>query len=252
MLTNLKKAINDAFGVHSPSKEMGNTKKKEEWVWVEGYKGTNSNMQCRDYQFEMYKTHMMPEDVKIKDCEAGFHLCLTLKQVFSYYDVGSGNRFFKVKALVRQADLDEYDKDYIGGNSICSMSIRWYGSGFTTEKAKRDKLAAKDIIFLEELSIDEILAAKSPECVKWSDEYKQLAIDHGTGYVYNLIKEEEDKKRHKKEIKKLVDLGYSRPFATYIVDKNKFDIAFAVGSQTDLSMDMKVLAILHDDLDMED
>ena len=26
---------------------------KEEWVWIEGYKGTSSDMTCNDYQYEL-------------------------------------------------------------------------------------------------------------------------------------------------------------------------------------------------------
>ena len=45
----------------------------------------------------------------------------------------------------------------------------------------------------------------------------------------------------------LVEDGYSLPFASYMVEKNKFEIAHVFGSQKDLSMDMKVLGIFRED-----
>ena len=41
----------------------------------------------------------------------------------------------------------------------------------------------------------------------------------------------------------LIADGYSEPFAAYINGKKKFEVAHAVGTQKDLSMDMKVLTI---------
>ena len=55
-------------------------KEAEEWVWIEGYKGTYRDMTCaNDYQFELGKRFDMDcEGDEIKQCEKGFHLCLTL------------------------------------------------------------------------------------------------------------------------------------------------------------------------------
>lgn len=194
------------------------TEEKEEWVWVEGYKGTDRNMCCRDFQYEMNKQFDMPEDAEIKECESGFHLCLTLSDTFNYYRVIDGHRFFKVKALVRKVDEEKY------GTTIHD------GWGFVT--GKYDKLVAKSIIFLSELTVDEIL--KDTTVCDLPEKYKHMAIE-------TTIR----KAHYNYQTDTLVEDGYSKPFATHIVKSNKFDIAHAVGSQKDLSMDMKVFYILN-------
>ncbi len=192
---------------------------EEEWIWVEGYKGTDANMCCRDCQYELGKQYDMPEGEKIKECESGFHLCLSLQDVFDYYDVGIGHRFFKVKALVRKADKDSYRGAFKYGDN-------WY-----TVSGCHNKLAAKSIIFTSELTYDEIL--KNSDAQDLPEDYKKMAIDVSIGVAVKNY-----------QINTLVEDGYSIPFATYIININKFYIAHAVGSQKDLSMDMKVLTIV--------
>lgn len=117
--------------------------KTEEWIWVEGYKGTDKNMKCRDFQYELGKQFDMPEDEEIEACNSGFHLCRDLADVYSYYDIGNGNRFFKVKALVRKEDYDRMERE----SSIYMFSLY----------SRHDsKLAAKSIEFISELTPDEI------------------------------------------------------------------------------------------------
>lgn len=198
---------------HTPKPEEG-------WVWVEGYKATDANMQCRGYQYELGVQYDMPEDKPIQVCESGFHLCLQLHDVFYYYSVGNGVRFFKVKALVRKADKDNYRGAFRCGDT-------WYNTN-----TSNNKLAAKSIIFTSELTYDEIL--KNTDAQNLPEEYKKIAIESS---IQNAI--------NQYEINILVEDGYSIPFATYIIKSSKFDIAHAFGSQKDLSMDMKVLGILY-------
>lgn len=37
-------------------KEKINAETGEEWIWIDGFKGTNSEMKCRDYQFKIGET----------------------------------------------------------------------------------------------------------------------------------------------------------------------------------------------------
>lgn len=207
------------------------TDSADEWIWVEGYKGTDRNMCCRDYQFELGKQFDMPEGSEIDLCHSGFHLCKNLCNVYCYYNINNGNRFFKVKALVRKRDAD---------NPVRSGASIWR-RGLNGE----DKLASKSIVFLEELSTEEIFDAYGRyETKAWSLEDKTLAREKGISHVRELIKHRDDDTK----IATLVELGYSETFARYIVvDREAYGIAFAVGSQKDLSMDMKVLMILKDE-----
>lgn len=196
---------------------------KDKWIWVEGYKGTDRDMSCRGYQFELGKQYDMPEDAEIETCSSGFHLCLNINDVFNYYEIGDGHRFFKVKALVRILDATNYGTyPRSSYGFICAYPI--------------NKLAAKSIEFVEELSIDEIFepyGLNDNRLEGWSEEYKKIALEIGIPATTTLI--------HKD---KLVELGYSSAFATIIAEDDKrYEVAKAVGSQPGLSMDMKAYLI---------
>ena len=190
-------------------------KPAEEWIWVEGYKGTPKDMKCHDYQYELGIRYDMPEGAPIVTCASGFHLCLELKDVFNFYGVGDGNRFFKVQALVRKTDYDEY----LGKG----MAIRIF---YDTKK-----LAAKAIIFESELTPDEVLIHVGGQDLP--EEYKNLAMEKSLTEALARY-----------QLNTLVEDGYSAAFAGYVVKKNKFDAAHAVASMNDLSLDMKVLFIV--------
>lgn len=215
-----KVILNGAWGeaVTCKKTEEPKPEEPEKWIWVEGYKGMDKNMQGHgEYQFEVGKRYDMPTDVEIRDCHAGFHLSLNLKDVFKHFRIGRGNRFFKVKALVREKDYNEYGKSTVNFG---------YGS------SKRDKLASQSIEIIRELTVEEIF--KDTEWASWSDEYKKLAMATGINAAQDKITEDE-----------LVALGYSRPFASMITQKGRNSIAKAVASQPELSMDMKALMILN-------
>ena len=210
-----KKAIKEAEELNKNIGEVYDNNyeaPEEEWIWVEGYKGTDKDMCCRDFQYELGKQYDMSDDQTVEVCKSGFHLCLKLDDVFDYYKIGCGYRFFKVKALVRKTDKDNY----------CSHSLYW-GS-------YNNKLTSKSIIFLSELTADEILKGTGAE--ELPEEYKQLAIEVDVDYAAQIYRQHI-----------LIKDGYSEPFALCVINNGKFDIAHAVGSQKDLSMDMKVWTI---------
>lgn len=196
-------------------------KPEEEWIWIEGYKGTDSNMKCRGYQFELGVKYDIPDDQEVEECKTGFHLCLNLGDVYSYYGIGNGNRYFRVKALVRKSDVAKY-----GTHQYIDTGYGRYPTGIC------DKLASKSIILQSELTIDEIL--KGTEAEQLPIEYKQLAINSGIGFAVDLYNRNT-----------LVADGYSEAFAEYIIRNNLYGTAHAFGSQKDLSMDVKVLGILY-------
>ena len=114
---------------------------QEEWVRVKGYKGMHEDMKAHyDFQYELGKTYTVEDPDSISICEYGYHFSLNLKDVFRYYDLANNNRFFKVEALVRKKDYDEYGKTYT--TTIFSDRV--------------DKLVAKEITILEEVSVKEM------------------------------------------------------------------------------------------------
>lgn len=205
----------------------------EEWIWVEGVKGMDKDMQCRGYQFEIGRQEDMPEGEKIIDCRSGFHFCLNLADVFEYYDIGNGHRFFRVKGLVRKKDFDEYVDPY---KLTPTRSSEW-----ALKPWRRDKLAAKSIVPLYELTPDQIFSGTKE--ANWPLEDKIFALENGKAAVQDRV-----------DMRELISLGYSETFAYYLVTKchDKLEVAKTVGSLTELSMDMKVLCILSGKLETKE
>lgn len=211
------------FTEQAPEQTVEPEKPVEEWVWVTGYKGMDKDMKCHGgFQYELGKRYDMPEDAEVRECSSGFHMCLKLDDVFDYVAVGGENRFFEVKALVRTKDKDMY------GTTQYHRDIH----GFLMPRSVINKLAAKSIEIVRELTADEILERWGGN--EWDDKYKQLALSANIKTATNTM-----------NIDDLTDLGYSLPFAQWLVNNKKYEVAKAVGSQTDLSMDMKCLMIMN-------
>lgn len=205
----------------------------EEWVWVEGYKGTDKTLGCRGYQYEMHNVHTMPKGEEIVECRNGFHFCIELKRVFDYYGIENGNRFFRVRAEVKKSDLDKYYEQYkIETNAAYPDSVV-IGDPIGKGIGSKDKLAARSIEFLYELTPDDIFKGSKGE--NWSREDKLLAMQLGMPQVSAIH-----------DVKDLVELGYSESFAWYIRGIHRTEIAKAVASQKDLSMDMKAMIIINE------
>lgn len=196
-------------------KKVEEKKAEEKWVWVTGYKGLDKDMKAHGgFQYEMDQLYIMPDGERVQACYSGFHLCLNLKDLYKYKSIGYSNRFFECKALVRESDLNEYGK-----------------AGFPF---KKDKLAAKSIRLVRELSVDEIMADVDG-AAEWTQDVKELAITDG------IYKAETEWK-----VIVMTRMGYARPLAEYIVnhcDGSGYDLAVALDAQTDISMDTKVNAI---------
>lgn len=236
-----RKMAEAVMNFEEDSKKAKEALASDEWIWVEGYKGTDKDMQCRGYQFELNKQFDMPEGADIKDCESGFHFCRDLKDVFGYYRLGGGNRFFKVHALVRKKDYEEYGK-YVK-TEVSNALYYMYGSMYGQQKPTtlidqiRDKLTSKSIVFLHELTPDVVCAAYAKDDISgFTLDEKALAMKESIDHVRNIHKSRE-----------LVTLGYSEAFAKYIVEAGHYKAAYAAGMQEGLSMDMKVAFILRED-----
>lgn len=220
---------NKLFGLPGSEAEQKEEKQEtleEEYVWVEGYKGTDKNMKCRDYQYELNKQFNMSDDTKIDVCYSGFHLCPKLKQVFRYYGVTNGNRFFKVMALVPKKQTEKI----------------WNGwAGYTDP----EKYAAKSIIFLSECTPKEVLSAKYDEekIRDLTDEEMAEVCANGDIALGKIIK--------RKAIVELVALGYSEDIAKITFENNRVYLAKALAKQTNISWNTRILALINSTLDMD-
>lgn len=107
--------------------EKPEIKEEEKWIWVEGYKGTDKDMCCNNnFQYKLNKDFIYDGNIEL--CERGFHFCKNLADVFLYYHLDGINRFFKIKALVKEKDF----------------------------KSKQDKYVAEEIILQQELTYKEL------------------------------------------------------------------------------------------------
>lgn len=198
-------------------KKMKEEMKEDEWIEVDGYKGMSKDMCCQGFQYEIGKTYEMSKEDVIM-CACGFHLCLELHDVFDYYSVGDGNRYFHVKAYVRKRDYEAYGKY----------------RGFSYN----DKLVAHKITIVKEVSEDELLELMPYRYGELRDipaEYLRMAIESTPKSVlasYNTDR--------------LINAGYSLPFAHYLAThmRSRVNFAIALGEQSGLSMDVKVLSIM--------
>ena len=207
------------------------TIEEEEYIWVKGFKGTNKDMRCQDdYQYELWKQFDLDADVDPVVCSKGFHFCKKLENVFNYYKIGDGNRFFEVEALVKKSDLEPKNKSKLDQWSKLYMSFANYD----------DKYAAKSIRFVRELTADEVFETVTDSDVReWAEEQKKRAMATSINTVRREIRAFD-----------LCAAGYSPAFAKYIAgDTGRYKTAIAMSSLPDASMDVKVMAIFMDNQD---
>lgn len=205
------------------------TIEEEEYIWVKGFKGTNKDMRCQDdYQYELGKQFDLDADVEPVICSKGFHFCKRLENVFKYYNIGNGNRFFEVEALVKKSDWDPEQKKNRTRNPY------GYLPGFS---GSQDKYAAKSIRFIRELTVDEVFEVASDEEARgWAEEQKKRAMETSIAAVRAKVREFE-----------LCAAGYSPVFSKYIAgNTGRYKTAIAMSSLPDVSMDVKLMAIFMD------
>ena len=210
------------------------TVEEEEWIWVKGFKGTDKNMSCKGYQYELGKQFDLDEDLEPSVCHNGFHFCKKLENVFKFYKIGDGNRFFEVEALVKKSDLEPKNKSNVRAGldqwSKMYMSFTNYD----------DKYAAKSIRFVRELTADEVFETVTDRDVReWAEEQKKHAMATSINTVRREIRAFD-----------LCAAGYSPAFSKYIsMDEGRYKTAIAMASLPDVSMDVKVMAIFMDNQD---
>lgn len=206
--------------VSTESKKTKKPIEEDEYIWVEGYKGTPGNMICtntyfkvvnglpcnkvNEQKYELNKEVSLDDGKGPKTCKNGFHFCLKLEDVFAYYKYDFSNRYFKVRGYVKKEDYDNI-KD-----------------------KSNTKLAAKKIILYEEIF---------PEYDDVKDCLKYVFKDNKNAYTYQMPKELfEDINNSDLTlndfIRKYVNdgmiaLGYSSTFVMLLVDKYKEDIDIA-------------------------
>ena len=229
----IKESLNKIYGkpaaTNESIEEAIDTVTGEEYIWIKGFKGTNKDMRCQDdYQYELRKQFDLDADVEPVICSKGFHFCKRLENVFKYYNIGNGNRFFEVEALVKKSDWDPEQKKNRTRNPY------GYLPGFI---GGEDKYAAKSIRFIRELTVDEVFETVTDSDVReWAEEQKKRAMETSINTVRRDIRAFD-----------LCAAGYSPVFSKYIAgDTGRYNTAMAMASLPDVSMDVKLMAIFMD------
>jgi PPE-repeat protein len=88
---------------------------------IKGYKVTDANMKCRDFQFELDKDFTVDKDVVI--CKSGFHFCKKLINCFDYYSFDPNNRVFEVEGY----DEFDFEQDKVAVKKLKILKeLNWY------------------------------------------------------------------------------------------------------------------------------
>lgn len=156
---------------------------KEDWVWVDGYKGMSLDMTgFNDYQYEIGGVYKIFDCDNIKIGKYGFHFCDSIESIFNRtsYDNTLECRIFKVRGLIKESQCN--DHVYV----------------------------AKEIQILEEISDDEYFSATNFEWINNKEDLKKYKKKTREEVVDSI-------KRFR--INQLIEMGYSDTFSCILADK---------------------------------
>lgn len=75
---------------------------------LSGYKAFNSDLTCRDFQYEIGEEYTMEDDINM--CSSGFHFCNDIKMTAQFYSFDPRTRYAEVKATDTIVASDLYRK----------------------------------------------------------------------------------------------------------------------------------------------
>ena len=88
------------------SEESNVPEQSEAPVVIQAYKGFDSNMQCRGFQFDIGKTYT--HEGPVEACSSGFHACENPLDVWNYYPLNGSNKFCSVEL---SGAISRHDED---------------------------------------------------------------------------------------------------------------------------------------------
>ena len=115
---------------------------------IKSYKGFDSSLSCRDFQYEVGKEYEM--DGHIECCERGFHACESPLEVFDHYDM-LNSRF----AEVEQSGIIDREED---STKVCSSRIKIKAELKLADIIKIGVEWLKDITSPSKVKIDSLLS----------------------------------------------------------------------------------------------
>ena len=161
-----------------------------------GFKAMNTNMTCRDYQFEIGKTYQIDNEMPLNLCsESGFHFCLNFEDVFDYYNWHS-SRVFKIKteAKVLTKDNKSITKEITILEEVTKQDIDF-------KKLKTDKAKNFYEFFLEDN--EEIICNKFKNNADWIIRKAVVERLSDEKLIFDTFKDDEHWAVRKAVVKKL-------------------------------------------------
>lgn len=202
---------------------------KEEWIWVEGYKGVNENMQgYGGFQYELGVEYSIDGEIEV--CKNGFHFSKNLTDAFYYKDCLK-HRFFKVKGLVKASDAAlygkrEYARDVYG--------LRAYDI--------INKLAAKKIILTEEITDSKEVLSRIQMQYPEVETFDDVAKARPLGYD-KFVKMKYREKLSKYFSELFVELFIEKFITSSLPDKTKEILAYM---EEGVSKDVAIYLLMKD------
>lgn len=123
-----------------------------------GIKGFDENLQCRGFQYEVGKTYEMDEEPIL--CSRGFHLCSSVRDVFTYYPKFWCDRYCVVEAV---GDIDFGHVPLDGSGTLGKIAANKIRTA--KENGKFEKIATNKIRIVKEITNDIRLMLSSPETI---------------------------------------------------------------------------------------
>ena len=85
------------------------------------YKGTDTNMKCRGFQYELGKTAEVGGDIEL--CKSGLHACEMPLDVLGYYAPGDSSRYFEAELEDVSDEMRSNDTKRVGKKLTLSAEI---------------------------------------------------------------------------------------------------------------------------------
>ena len=111
---------------------------------IKAYKGFNSELRCKDFQYEVGKEYEIDGDIKV--CERGFHACESPLEVFDHYDM-LNSRFAEVE---QSGKIDRENNS----TKVCSSKIK------VKAELKLADIVKLGVEWLKEITSPEKVASK--------------------------------------------------------------------------------------------
>lgn len=179
---------------------------EHEWVTIKGFKATDKDMKCRDYQYQFGSNKYEGE---LNICKFGLHFCPKLTDIIHYVENMTDCRIFEVSAVIDKKYTERRQKEF-HDKYHSSLHFPW--------DREENKEVAKEIIIERELSSEEIFETFAPilkksyikNYITSAEKFKECRFRPAEQVRAEIIEN---------SINELVSYGYAETFAAILTDK---------------------------------